>query len=69
MGWPLGWTSLEPITELDWDVDWSEWEKDVPRVGKNIKDRTGRLKAIGNGQVPLTVAHSWLMLSGEDNET
>ena len=37
------------------------WEP--PRVGVGIKDRAKRLKAIGNGQVPLTVVLAWRILS------
>jgi hypothetical protein len=60
MGWPLGWTSLEPI-KLDWR-DWSVDPADtgdVPRVGTGIKDRAKRLKAIGNGQVPAAAKLAW----------
>lgn len=64
MGWPIGYTRLEPI-----EIDWRGWTVDpadtgeVPRVGRNIKKRTGRLKAIGNGQVPLTAAMAFTILS------
>ncbi len=64
MGWPIGWTKTEPI-ELDWR-DWSIDPADineVPRVSHNIKDRVNRLKAIGNGQVPLVAATAWAILS------
>lgn len=65
MGWPIGWTSMEPITELDW----RDWETDpadsdeVPRVATGIKHRVGRLKAIGNGQVPQAAAMAWQILT------
>jgi len=64
MLWPVGWTSLSPIT-----MDWRDWGVDpadngsIPRVGYNIKDRAKRLKAIGNGQVPLVAATAFLELS------
>lgn len=32
MGWPIGWTSLEPITELQW-LDWSVDPADGGEVG------------------------------------
>jgi hypothetical protein len=68
MGWPIGWTSMEEITELDWR-DWSvdpANEGEVPRVATGIKHRVGRLKAIGNGQVPQVAAMAWKILT-KDN--
>lgn len=64
MGWPIFWTSLEPITELlwlDWNVDPAD-NGSIPRVATKIKDRVNRLKAIGNGQVSLCVATAWRIL-------
>jgi len=118
MGWPIGWTSMESITKLDWrdwSVDpadegdyennwqtpsvedagrsgskeaWDEWiikkrttqcrlrnqiwskkERNhcsIPRVSTGIKNRVGRLKAIGNGQVPQVAAMAWKILT-KDN--
>ena len=117
MGWPIGWTSMEAITKLDWR-DWSidpadgepskqsptpssnprgayigremDFETlstvsnttgtrygmtietyahhkpgggEVPRVATGIKNRVGRLKAIGNGQVPQVAAMAWRILN------
>ena len=65
MGWPIGWTSMEAITDLDWR-DWSvdpADEGDTPRVATGIKHRVGRLKAIGNGQVPQVAAMAWRILT------
>jgi len=65
MGWPISWTSLEPITELDWR-DWSidpADEGELPRVETGIQNRIGRLKAIGNGQVPQAAAMAWQILT------
>lgn len=70
MGWPIGWTSLEPLSAdnfAQWfdDATRSAWwanEPDIPRVAKGIADRVGRLKALGNGQVPATVAAAWHIL-------
>jgi len=135
MGWPIGWTSLEPLKELiwlDWEIDPADidepvnyptprsnegWQGEgatrayreagfvqptwrytpdgevvrskrrtfdtslttavrardgrnigpIPRIATNIPDRVNRLKAIGNGQVPLCAATAWRILSG--NET
>lgn len=117
MGWPIGWTSMESITKLDWR-DWSVDPADgepskqsptpssnprgayigremdfetlstvsnttgtrygmtietyahhkpgggeVPRVATGIKNRVGRLKAVGNGQVPQVAAMAWRILN------
>jgi len=39
------------------------WENAIPRVAKNVADREDRLKAIGNGQVPLVAATAFQILS------
>lgn len=63
MGWPIGWTKTEPIK-----LDWRNWVVDpadtgeVPRVSQSITNRVHRLKAIGNGQVPLVAATAWNVL-------
>jgi len=127
MGWPIGWTSLEPITELlwfDWSIDPADMEEPqewrtpaqqepgvnherlepikggslggmnrhfdketgrmaqtgitqqvqlreqgqgvILRVAIKIKDRINRLKAIGNGQVPLCMATAWEILTNHE---
>lgn len=81
MGWPVGWTSKDPLSAemyLMWrgnaDAGW--WEGDpadyewlpcgiVPRVATDIKNRVARVKAIGNGQVPQAVVLAWRILSSE----
>ena len=65
MGWPIGWTRLEPI-ELDergWETDPADEPGDIPRVATDIKARADRLKAIGNGQVPQAAELAWRILS------
>lgn len=65
MGWPIGWTSPAPITELQW-LNWSVDPADVgeiPRLATGVKDRVNRLKALGNGQVPAVVATAWEILT------
>lgn len=65
MGWPIGWTSLEPLAELvwpDWTVDPAD-SGEVPRVASGIKHRVARLKAIGNGQVPQCAAMAFKLLT------
>lgn len=64
MGWGIGWTRLEPI-ELDirnWGVD-PATTGEIPRVGNGIEHRVGRLKAIGNGQVPQCAALAFDLLT------
>ena len=46
----------------------SEWWKSEPNVGRvadGVAARVDRLKAIGNGQVPLCAAAAWRILGGE----
>ena len=64
MGLPVGWTSLEPLPReeyLDWfhaqqDGTWWQIERGLPRVATGIKDRVSRLKCLGNGIVPASLA-------------
>lgn len=68
MGWPIGWTSIKGITEVDWR-DWSVDPADgneVPRVTSDNTNRVGRLKAIGNGQCPQAAALAFVILSQND---
>jgi len=69
MNWPIGWTSLEPIGDVfdDWLIAthlriWHHVEPDIPRTAKNVPNRGARLKAIGNGQVPLAAYLAWVLL-------
>ena len=41
------------------------WEDATPRVADEVAARVDRLKAIGNGQVPLCAATAWRILGGE----
>ena len=43
---------------------WWEAEPNVGRVADGVAARVDRLKAIGNGQVPLCAATAWRILSG-----
>lgn len=71
MGWPIGWTSLEPLNDIDaWlnQTQTSEWwqhEHDLPRTAKGIANHTHRLKAIGNGQVAACVVMAWNILTAD----
>ena len=62
MGWPIGWTSLEPIGWGDWwDQTW--WDDEpCPRITTIKTNRVNRLKAIGNGQVPACGVMAWDLL-------
>ena len=44
-------------------AQWWEVEPPVDRVANGMVDRVDRLKAIGNGQVPLCAATAWRILS------
>ena len=64
MNWPIGWSSLEPMTEIIW-LDWSVDPADdgsIPRTATGVKDRVNRLKSIGNGQVSLSAATAFRLL-------
>ena len=68
MGWPRGFSGLEPLAPeafTEWLATsrgpWpNEW--DVPRIRNGVPNRTQRLKALGNGQVPQCMAMAWLVL-------
>ena len=74
MGWPVGWTSLDPLPEgtmeawetsvkagTYWDTDPAD-TGDVPRLTDKKENRASRLKAIGNGQVPAQILLAWEVL-------
>ena len=44
-------------------AQWWEVEPDVGRVANGVDARVDRLKAIGNGQVPLCAATAWRILN------
>jgi site-specific DNA-cytosine methylase len=52
------------LREVGWSVE-TNWiiEPDVGRVANGVAARVDRLKAIGNGQVPLCAATAWRILS------
>ena len=43
--------------------EWWKVEPDVGRVADGVAYRVDRLKAIGNGQVPLCAATAWRILN------
>lgn len=71
MGWPLGMTRLEPLSKEAyerWLSDPRQWEEEpecIPRVTTEKINRAQRLKAIGNGQVPIVAATAWTLLWDE----
>ena len=72
MGWPIGWESLEPLHSSEFhfwlakmkDGTWWDVEPDIPRVATGMPHRVDRLKALGNGQVPLCAATAYNLLKG-----
>lgn len=40
------------------------WREVVPRVATGVTQRVARLRALGNGQVPLSAAAAWVRLGG-----
>ena len=70
-GWPLGWTSLEPLPMQQFEEwadaissgQWWPQEPDIPRITNEVSNRVDRLKALGNGQVPATAAAAWSLLT------
>jgi hypothetical protein len=70
MGWPVGWTSMSPMTAEDAQAYaagmpgpwWRQEPPHVSRITVGTPDRAGRLKACGNGQVPLCNAAAFEVL-------
>jgi DNA (cytosine-5)-methyltransferase 1 len=60
-GVPIG---VQQENSFACDSRWWETEPDVGRVADGVAARVDRLKAIGNGQVPLCAAEAWRILSG-----
>ena len=61
MGWPIGSTSAEPLS----DAELSTWEKEpaIPRTTTVKVDKwSKRIKALGNGQVPQAMMLAWKVL-------
>jgi hypothetical protein len=61
MGWPIGWTSLEPLNELRWLplADDPADAGEIPRTITGQRNRANRIKCLGNGQVPHCAALAW----------
>lgn len=80
MGWPIGWTSLKPLSKEEF-IKWfkkvlsNRWWDDDPADEGNLTrateyriNRSKRLKALGNGQVPLCVYTATYNLSNIKEE-
>jgi hypothetical protein len=72
MGWPVGWTALEPLSDrwgALWEAEvavqnrgWDEEPPGIPRLNKDVPNQTSRLRSIGNGWVPLCGAVAFVAL-------
>ena len=58
----VGFQCLEKREAVDDFGQWWAVEPDVGRVANGVASRVDRLKAIGNGQVPLVAATAWELL-------
>lgn len=45
------------------DGPWAVEPDGIPRVAPDVEKRAARLRAIGNGQVPMTAAAAFLLLA------
>ena len=64
--WQLGFTQQEHDTgrsSTNGSREWWSVEPSVGRVAHGVAHRVDRLKAIGNGQVPLCAATAWRLLT------
>ena len=64
MSLPEGWTRLEPLPDGaydEWfdamrDGTWWDTERGLPQITTGVENRVNRLKMLGNGIVPATLA-------------
>jgi hypothetical protein len=63
MFWPIGWSGLKPLAELKWLDPSVDPHPSIARTTNITKNRINRIKAIGNGQVPLCASKAWEILS------
>jgi DNA (cytosine-5)-methyltransferase 1 len=64
--WQANWENAEDAWESprgSWRRNWWNFEPNVGRVANGVASRVDRLKAIGNGQVPLCAATAWKLLT------
>jgi hypothetical protein len=68
-GFPIGWTKPEPLSSESFEHwikyhQWEDWEPNIPRVTNDTTNRTHRLKALGNSQVPVCAFIALQILMG-----
>jgi hypothetical protein len=67
MGYPQGWTDIDAETSMnaDYPARWIDgtWEEGIPRVVRKAKNRTKRLKGLGNAVLPQIPAVLWAMIA------
>jgi hypothetical protein len=69
MGYPVGWTDIDKEdSELRGQMylsTWRDgtWEKGIPRVVCKAKNRTKRIKGLGNAVVPQIPAVLWVLIA------
>ena len=70
MGFPIGWTSIEPMKKEQLDAwaqskptRWFESDFGIPTAVKHFKHRRDRLTSLGNAQVPFTAQKAFETLS------
>jgi hypothetical protein len=67
MGFPQGWTDIDAdaTTGAEYPARWLEgtWEDGIPRVASSVKNRTNRLKCLGNAVVPQIPRLLWKLVS------
>lgn len=67
MGWPVGWSSLEPLDRLDvrpFAIDPGAEGGDIPRTLDAVESWADRIRATGNGQVPAAAELAFVTLRG-----
>ena len=60
MGWPVGSTDLQSSALINFPI---KDEPEIPRVADKISNHSDKLKALGNGQVPVCAATAFQILS------
>lgn len=74
MGFPIGWTSMQPLPKLivdNWVSSSAMWAKEpsgVPRVAKGIKNASSRIEGLGNAQIPSCAEMAWRILADESDK-
>lgn len=80
MGWPQGWTATYPLHSLAewcntarngllWKTDPADTLDGITRTCLKCENRANRIKALGNGQVPVTMVLAWRCLTEKRGPT